>query len=264
MSSAAPSVGLDRPSPHVGLITLNHPPANTLGRAMRARLVELLTELDRDPEIRCLVLTGTGTTFTAGADLRENRALHSPADADGERVEAFLGDFDRVLCAVEDFRTPVIAAVNGAAVGGGLELAMACDIRLAASDAVFVAAGVNVGLIANFWRLTRIVGLGPAKEILLTGERYGAEEALRWGLVTGVHAPADLLPAALAKAERVASRPPLSAEATKACANLAHGLTREQATALQARYFQTMVRTADHREALDAFFARRPGHYQRH
>ncbi|MFI0417216.1 enoyl-CoA hydratase/isomerase family protein [Spongiactinospora sp. 9N601] len=259
MNNADPAqiVTLTHPAAHVALITLNSPPVNTLSRAVRERIIEIVGGLHRDPEIRCLVLTGTGGTFTAGADLRKDMGLT------GDRIDEFLTGFDGVLHALEDFRAPVIAAVNGAAAGGGLELALACDIRIAAGDAFFVASGVNVGLIASFWRLARVVGLGPAKEILLTGDRYPAERALRWGLVTEVHPPGELLPAALAKARRIASRPPLSVEAAKACAALAPGLTREQAAALQAEKFHAMVATDDHREAVDAFLSGRAGRYHR-
>jgi enoyl-CoA hydratase len=164
---------------------------------------------------------------------------------------------------VEEARVPVIAAINGPVAGGGLEFALACDIRLAAEEATFVAAGVNVGLILSWYRLPRIVGLGRAKQMLLTGSPVTADRAERWGLVTEVH-PADaLLPAAVALAERVASRAPLSVENTKACANRAFDLTSEELAALQREKFLEMFATRDHEEALRAFFDRRTPSFER-
>lgn len=242
---------------HVAVITLDNPPANSLTFEGRSALAGILDELDANTEVRCLVVTGAGKQFTAGANLREDQEMAE------EQLEEFLAGFDRILTGLEDFRAPVIAAVNGAAVGGGLEFAMSCDIRIASADAVFIAAGVNVGLIANFWRLARIVGLGPAKEILLTGDRYTAQQALGWGLVTEIHPPEQLMAAALRKAERIATRAPLSVEATKRCTNVTLELPRDKARDLQVAEFLAMFRTADHQEALAAFFEKRQGTYER-
>jgi enoyl-CoA hydratase len=145
------------------------------------------------------ILTGTGTVFTAGADLREAAA---PGDA-----QSLATELAAVVSAIEDLRCPVVAAVNGAAAGGGLEVALACDLRIASADAVFVAAGVNVGLIASFWRLPRVIGLGPAKQMLLTGRPCDAETALRWGLV-GEGPPTARPPLAQPDRRRADRRPP--------------------------------------------------------
>lgn len=244
-------------SPHIAVITLDHPPANTFSWKSRERFIEILDELDQNTDVRAVVVTGAGKVFTAGANLREDQAMGD------EHIEDFLSDWNRILTGVENFRAPVIAAINGATVGGGFEFALTHDIRIASSDAFFVAAGVNVGLIVNFWRLPRIVGLGPAKEILLTGERYGAEQALNWGLVTEVHEPDELMPAALAKAERIATRAPLSVENTKECANDALEMKYDEAMQLQTERFLRMFHTEDHQEALQAFFEKRLGDYKR-
>ncbi|RJQ82289.1 enoyl-CoA hydratase/isomerase family protein [Pseudonocardiaceae bacterium YIM PH 21723] len=251
------TVELSQPSPHIAVITLNHPPVNTLSWTSRADLKRILDKLDGDEDIRAVVITGSGRAFTAGAHLGEDQQMDDGA------LPEFLGDFDRIINGIENFRAPVIGAINGPAIGGGLELALACDIRIASTRAVFVAAGVNVGLMANFWRLARIVGLGPAKEILLTGEKYGAEEALRWGLVSSVHEPDELMAAALAKAERIASRAPLSVEATKRCVNRALDVTQHDADRLQVSEMSALFRSEDHQEALRAFFSKTSGNYQR-
>lgn len=250
-------VALRYETARIGVITVDHPPMNTLSWESRRRLREILAELDDNTDLRSVVITGTGDAFSAGADLREEQAMTDDVLAD------YIGDFERVLGGIERLRVPVIAAINGATIGGGLEFALACDIRVASKDAFFVAAGVNVGLITNFWRLPRIVGLGPAKEILLTGDRYSAVQALEWGLVTAIHEPDALLPAALEKAERIASRAPLSVENTKECANMAWNLDIEAAQKLQLERFMAMFQTDDHEEALRAFFDKREGRYSR-
>ncbi|MFE7416164.1 enoyl-CoA hydratase/isomerase family protein [Rhodococcus sp. NPDC057529] len=253
----APHARLHKDGPHVAVITMDSPPANVLVKELRADLHSIFDELDNDHDVRCVVIASTQKTFTAGGDLREDQSL---TDAD---VRTYIEEFFAVLDRIERFRAPVIAAINGGSIGGGLEFVLACDIRIASEDAFFVAAGVNVGLIVSFWRLPRIVGLGAAKEILLTGARYDAQQALNWGLVSEVHSAADLLPAALTKAHRIASRAPLSVEATKTSAGEALDLTAQQGDELQIERFIQMFRTRDHQEALDAFFGRREGNYER-
>jgi enoyl-CoA hydratase/carnithine racemase len=164
---------------------------------------------------------------------------------------------------MEGLRVPIIGAINGPATGGGFEFTLACDIRLASENAYFVASGVNVGLIVSFWRLPRVVGLGVAKEILLTGERVTATQALSWGLVTGVYSQEELLPAAIQKAQRIASRAPLSVEASKSALTQAFELDAEEAKALQTSNFQRLHATEDHAEALSAFFSRSEATYRR-
>ena len=251
-------VHLSYETPHIAVLTLDHPPANTFSWESRQSFMRALDVLDADEQVRCLVITGEGRAFTAGANLREDQSMSD------EQLTDYLAGFSRVLNGVEGFRTPVIAAINGATVGGGLEFALCCDIRIASTDAFFVAAGVNVGLIVSFWRLPRVVGLGPAKEILLTGARYTAEQALNWGLVTEVHAPEDLMAAALAKAQRIATRAPLSVEVTKSAVTRAFEMDFAEGQALQTRRFLEMFRTEDHQEALSAFFEKREGTYHRH
>jgi enoyl-CoA hydratase len=252
-----PTVTLGYEGDHIATITLDNPPSNTLSWGSRDHLKRALDELDANLDIRCLVVTGTGRAFTAGANLREDQEMSN------EHLTDFLADFGRILDGLEHFRAPVVAAINGATIGGGLEFALACDIRIASDDAFFVAAGVNVGLIANFWRLPRITGLGPAKDLLLTGSRWDAEQALRFGLVTEVHPPEELWDAALNKARRIATRAPLSVENTKECANVALEMDRESAHEQQVERFLRMFATEDHQEALRAFFDKRDGDYER-
>jgi len=213
----------------VGVLTIDSPPSNPFTWESHQSMLRALDVIESDNDVRAFVITGTGRAFTSGvANLREDQALTDAQLAD------YIGGFSGMLNRVEALRMPVVAAINGATVGGGLEFALACDIRPASNEAFFVAAGVNVGLIVSFWRLPRVVGLGPAKEIILTWSRYTAEQALRWGLVTEVHEPEALLPAALAKAQRIATRAPLSVEAAKSAVAQAFELSFEQGQALAA------------------------------
>lgn len=248
---------LTKEGDHIAVITMHCPPANVLTQELQRDLHAIFDYLDTDMDVRAVVIASALPNFTAGGDLREDQSL---TDDD---VRAYIERFFSVVDRIEEFRTPVIAALNGGAIGGGLEFVLACDLRIASPDAFFVAAGVNVGLIVSFWRLPRIVGLGAAKEILLTGARYRAEDALRWGLVTEVHPREELLDAALRKAHRIATRAPLSVEATKVSASEALDMTAKEGDEHQIRRFIQMFRTADHQEALRAFFERRDGDYER-
>ena len=242
-----------REGEHVAVLEIDNPPRNTLGTAMRAKLREHLGALVADFSVRAVVLTGRGKAFCSGDDLREELE----AAAGGGERGANLVDFGRLLDQVESFRTPVIAAINGWSVGGGVELALCCDLRLASTDAKFVCAGVNVGLAASAYRLPRLIGMANAKHMLFTGLPYEAETVARFGLVTEVHGTEDLLPAALRIAERIATRAPLSVEATKRLANSAADLTPDEALAAQARELSALIASADHVTAISAFLEKR-------
>jgi enoyl-CoA hydratase/carnithine racemase len=247
----------ERVGDHVVVVTLADPPTNTISAESRPQLIETFRALQADESVRCVVLTGAGHVFSAGGNLREDQVM-TP-----EEVKQLSIEGHETFAAIEGLRVPVIGAINGPATGGGFELTLACDIRIASENAYFVASGVNVGLIVSFWRLPRVVGVGVAKEILLTGERVTARQAQEWGLVTGVHAPEDLLPAALAKAQRIASRAPLSVEASKAGLTRAFEMDADEGTELQTSSFLRLHATDDHQEALRAFFSRTEAVYQR-
>jgi enoyl-CoA hydratase/carnithine racemase len=213
---------------------------------MRATFMAALDEVETNDALRCLIVTGRGRAFCAGDDLKNV----SPAGED-------LAGFGRLLDRLEATRVPVIAAVNGWCVGGGFELACCCDIRLASTEAKFVCAGVNVGLMASTYRLPRLIGVSRAKAMLLTGLPHDAEAAERYGLVTGLHAPDELRPAAIALAERIASRAPLSVEATKRTAGRAPDLSPEDANRMLGQELRVLRRSNDHKAAVAAFRERR-------
>ena len=252
------TIRFSKPAAHVALLAIDNPPMNALGRAARAALLARLDEIDADKDIRAVILTGHGdNAFCSGDDLKEQ------AQAQKAKSSAHLGEFGRVLDRIETHRLPVIAAINGWCLGGGLELASVCDIRIASNAARFVCSGVNVGLMASAYRLPRLIGVARAKHMLLTGSPVDAATADKFGLVTAVHAPETLMKEAIALAERIASRAPLSVEATKRTAALAPDLTPEQAAAVNAKELAVLGRSADHKAALAAFAEKREPKFKR-
>ena len=175
----------------------------------------------------------------------------------GEQGEDLAG-FGRLLERLDATRAPVIAAINGWCIGGGFELALCCDIRVASTEARFTCAGVNMGLMASAYRLPRLIGVSRAKAMLLTGSPHDAATAEHYGLITGLHAPDDLAAAALALAERIAGRAPLSVEATKRVAS-SRGLAwqPEDSAAMKVADLRVLRRSADHKEAVTAFREKR-------
>lgn len=249
------TVHFERPAEHVALLRIDNLPANAIGRAMRDQLLEKLAEIDADESFRVVILTGRDNVFCGGDDLREEQGPEG-------RAENFR-NFGRLLDTVEGFRVPVIGAINGWCVGGGFELALCCDIRIASTGAQFVCAGVNVGLTASGYRLPRLIGMAPAKQMLLTGLDTGAETAYHFGLVTALHEPDSLMGAAQALAERIASRAPLSVEATKRLASHALDLKPADGMAALAKELIPLSRTEDHVEAVCAFLEKRPPLFRR-
>ncbi|HSZ51718.1 MAG TPA: enoyl-CoA hydratase/isomerase family protein [Caulobacteraceae bacterium] len=243
-------VHVSRPREAVVLLEIDNPPSNALGGEIRRQLEAELDAIETDLSVRAVVLTGRGKGFCSGDDLRE-------AATRGEGAQASLGQFGRMLDKLEALRVPVIGAINGHAVGGGLELSLCCDIRLAAAEAKFLAAGVNVGLMASVHRLPRLVGTAAASMIILTGSPIDAAQAAAWGLVAAVHPSDQLLGAALDLAERIASRAPLSVEASKRMIRRAFDLAPEAARSAAGAELAVLSRSNDHREGLAAFAARR-------
>lgn len=247
---------LSRPTEGVVLVEIDNPPANALGVSMRATMSTLLDALETDHSVRAMVLTGHGKAFCTGDDLRE-------AAARGAVSPQAVAEFNAMLDRIESFRATIVAAVNGHCVGGGLEVALCCDIRLASTAASFTAAGVNVGLMASAYRLPRVIGLAHAKAMLLTGLPASAEDALNSGLVTAVHDPEALLDAAIALATRIASRAPLSVEATKRIAGRALDMDREEAAKAMASEIEVLSASQDHADAVAAFAERREPDFKR-
>ena len=246
-------------------VTLNRPTAaNALSRALVAELTKLCGQLAGEiaagADVRALVLTGAGDkAFSAGADLKERRTW----TLDDTRV--FLGEINALMNAIEDFPRPVIAAINGVAFGGGLELALACDIRIAADTAEMGLTEVRLGIIpgaGGTQRLARIAGIAAAKELILTGRRIGAALARELGIVSEVVPSAELPAAAARWAAEIASAAPLALGAAKRAVD--EGISRSLADGLgieRKRYEEVLV-TDDRNEGLAAFIEKRPPAYK--
>jgi enoyl-CoA hydratase len=235
----------------VATLTLDAPPLNLLGDATRTAMLEALADCEKRG-VRAVVLTGAGRAFSAGADLRDEAKL-TPDD-----VQAFLDADEAVFAALADFPGATIAAINGYAYGGGFELALACDIRLAARTARLAGVGVTIGLTVSTARLARVAGEAVALDLLLTGRAVGADEALALGLVSAVAEPEALAAEAQRWAEVVASRAPLSVRANKVALRHCARLPIVDAVTYERGEWARLQRTRDHKEALEAFFAKRP------
>jgi enoyl-CoA hydratase len=218
----------------VATVTLNRPEAmNALSKALRARLFAVMTALNADDSVRAVVLTGAGTrAFTAGLDLKE---LGSEAGALG--AANAQGADENPVKAIEVCRKPVIGAINGVAITGGFEVALACDVLIASTNARFADTHARVGIFPGWGlsqKLSRLIGISRAKELSFTGNFLDAATAEAWGLVNRVTAPEDLLPAAQQLARDMASIDPAMLKAYKAlidegyAANFGDGLAIEQ------------------------------------
>jgi enoyl-CoA hydratase/carnithine racemase len=249
-------IRLDRPGDHIARFTIDNPPRNALGTNIRERFLAELDTLEADHAVRCVIVTGTGAAFCSGDDLRE-------AARRGASTQDSLRQFGKLLARIEAFRCPVIAQINGHAVGGGLELALCCDIRIASPNASFIAAGVNVGLMASVFRLPRLIGVARAKRMLLTGLPIDAVTAQEWGLVTDLVEAASLADDTLKLAQRIASRAPLSVEAVKRQAGAAFDHTASEAQAAARGELEVLANSNDHREGLAAFTERREPRFTR-
>lgn len=242
----AGTVHIERIESHIVRLTLDNPPMNAMGAGMREQVIAALDGIEAGDEVRALIITGKGEAFCAGDDLKGDRSNpHGPAG------------FGHMLQRLDALRIPIIAAIDGWCIGGGFELALACDIRIAATGARFTAAGVNMGLMSSAYRLPRLIGVSRAKAILLTGLPVDAQTAERYGLVTALHEPADLQEAALTLACRIASRAPLSVEATKQVSGRAPDLSPEDAALMQGEMLKTLRASRDHAEAVAAFREKR-------
>lgn len=243
-------------APPVAVVTIDRPEAmNALDGAALQGILDTARALGARADVRCLVITGAGErAFAAGADLK---ALAGLAPADAERLSALGHD---AFGAIEALDKPVIAAVNGVALGGGLELALACDFIVAAAGAKFGLPEVGLGLIPGFGgtqRLPRRVGDARARQLILTGDAIDADEALRIGLVAAVVPPERVLASALTYARKIATRAPLAVAAAKRAIREGLGGPTVYGLAGERAAFAALFGSADAREGVAAFFEKR-------
>lgn len=240
----------------VAVLTINRPKAlNALNSDTLTELSSALDEVSQDAGVKAVILTGSGSkAFVAGADISQMKDFNS---LQGRRF-AQLGQ--AVFRKIELLPQPVIAAINGFALGGGCELSMACDIRLAAENAKFGQPEVTLGLTAGFGgtqRLPRLVGTGIAGELLFTGDIIDVQEAYRIGLVNKVYSSETLLEEALKLARRIAERAPAAVQLSKSAIQRGINLDLDSAQAYEAEVFGLTCSTQDQKEGCSAFLEKR-------
>ncbi len=244
----------------VAVVTINRPAAlNALNSDVLEELATVFAELEQNEDVACVILTGSGPkAFVAGADIAAMQSL----DAVSAEHFAQLGHV--LFNSIENFPKPVIAAVNGFALGGGCELAMACDIRIAAENARFGQPEVNLGVIPGFGgtlRLPKLIGKGRAKELIFTGDLIDAQEAYRIGLANKVVPAEELLTKARSMATKIAAKGPVAVRFAKESVD--NGLEMDQARAgrFEAGLFGLCFATSDQKEGMQAFLEKRPAKF---
>lgn len=239
----------------VGIVTINRPKAlNALNSQVLDDLNEVIDSVDTDA-VRCLILTGAGEkSFVAGADIGEMSTL---TKAEGEAFGKKGNDIFRKL---ETLPIPVIAAVNGFALGGGCEISMSCDIRICSDNAVFGQPEVGLGITPGFGgtqRLARLVGPGMAKQMIYTARNIKSDEALRIGLVNAVYTQEELMPAAKKMAAGIAKNAPIAVRNCKKAINDGLEVTMDEAIVLEEKLFGACFESYDQKEGMAAFLEKR-------
>ena len=247
---------------HVGIVTMNRPETlNALSSAVFADLLKAFDVVENDEEIYVVVVTGAGRSFVAGADISEMATMNV---VEGKN----FGDLgNQAMLRLERMEKPTIAAINGFALGGGCELAMSCDIILAAGPnaegkggAKFGQPEVGLGITPGFsgtQRLPRRVGIAKAKELIFSGKVIGAAEAKEIGLVNAVYAPEELIPGAIAMAKSFTANAPIAVKYSKACIDRGMQMDIDDGIALENELFAMCFATADQKEGMSAFVEKR-------
>ena len=244
----------------IGVLTIDRPEAlNALNSTVISELEQLIGEVEKDLELRALIITGAGRSFVAGADIGEQK----PLTLDGGRRWGQRGS--AMMRRIEKLEIPTIAAVNGFALGGGCELALSCDIILASEKAKFGQPEVGLGITPGFsgtQRLPRRVGIGKAKELIYSGKMIKADEAEKIGLVNAVYAPEELLPGAIEMAKSFTKNAPIAVKYAKACIDRGMQMDIDDGIALENELFAMCFATEDQKEGMGAFLEKRPAVFE--
>ena len=239
----------------VATLTLSHPPVNALNPELLSEIETSFDSLAKNSSVKVVILTGTGRFFIAGADIQVLAGIPSSREA---REMALRGQ--AIFTKIELFEKPVIAAINGTCLGGGLELAMCCHIRIAAEGARLGQPEVNLGIIPGFGgtqRLPRLVGRSKALELILTGDLLSASEAKALGLISQVLPPEELLRAAQGLARKIASKGQLAVRAALRAVTQGVDLTLQEGLRQEAQLFADLCDSDDKREGVQAFLEKR-------
>lgn len=236
----------------VGLVTMDRKPVNALNREMRRQMVALFDEISERQDVRCAVLTGANNVFCAGADLKDRPSSDIAGDfLDHNRITRETGN------AIRECAKPVIAAVNGAALGAGFGLAAACDILYASENATVGMPEINVGLAGGASMLKTLFGRSTLRRMFFTGQRLTAHELLKRNVIEDVLSEKDLLPFTMKLAQEIASKAPLAMAYAKRAANMVDVMPQRDAYRFEQEFTMTLSRTEDAREARAAFLEKR-------
>ena len=238
---------------HVAIVTIDRAPVNAQNRTFREEIVQIFDWLGDRQDVRAIVLTGAGKTFSAGADLRERPALSQTPGAYAAHNRLVRASFDAVLSCAK----PVIAAINGAAIGAGCVLATCCDILLASDAAYMQMTEVNVGLAGGVAHIRRHFGESDARLFILTARRMSGSELFRMGVTSACTSAEDLMPAALSIARDIAAKSPSAVRAAKKSFGLTENLSLEEGYRFEQSQTVALAGTKDTSEALAAFAEKR-------
>jgi enoyl-CoA hydratase len=238
---------------HVAVVTLQRPPVNATNRAMRLELTRLFDAIGDRQDIRAVVLTGAGKTFCAGADIKERTELTGEPGEYNELNRLAREMFYSIL----ECPKPVVAAVNGHALGAGMAIALCCDILLASQDAVFGMPEIDVGLAGGVKYLQRHLPPSKVRRLLLTGQRIGAPELYRLGVLEECVPPNELMPQAMAVAGEIASKSPMTVRLLKESFTAVESMSLRDGYRLEQNVSKAMSQTADAQEAQLAFVQKR-------
>lgn len=243
----------------VAVVTLDNPPVNVLTKAVLDALDGIVTQLEADASVKAVVITGQGKAFVAGADIKAMPAL------DAVSGEALARHGQRLFNRIDHLPKAVIVAINGVALGGGLELALSGDIRVAAEGAKLGLPEITLGIMPGYGgtqRLPRLVGPSVAKRLILTGDAVDAQQALAIGLVDAVYPAEELLPAATKLAQSIATKGGVAIATILDAVDRGLAMSLDDGQAYEARSFGRLCATADKTEGVTAFIEKRPAQFQ--
>ena len=249
-------------------LTMNQPgKRNPLtGNTAVEELLRAIDRIEANPDVRCVILTANGPSFSAGGDVKAMQRQATPEVGEMEIRQEYRRGIQRLPLALFNLEVPVIAAINGHAIGAGLDLACMCDIRIASEKAVFAESFVKLGIIpgdGGAWLLPRTIGLARAAELAFTGDTIDAQQALAWNLVSRVVPHEQLMPAALELAGRIVANPSHALRLTKRLMREALHSRLDTVLELSAVFQAVSHKTDDHREAVAAFLDKRAAQYGR-